>query len=93
MRQMIDRSHSPSPSFSLSRGSYAGLLVSAAALVVVALFVFWLMNFTSNGADVGMAAAAVALLAIAGVLLRILLDIREKAAGQARLRLADPTDF
>jgi hypothetical protein len=35
----------------------------------------------------------VALLAIAGVLLRILLDIREKAAGQVRYRLTDPTNF
>ena len=88
MPQRIDRSRSPapSPSFCLSRGSYTGLLVSAVALVVVALFVFWLMTYTSNSADVGMAVAAVALLVIAGVLMRILLEIREKAAGQARYR-------
>lgn len=95
MPDTADRSRSSpsSPAFSLSRGGYAGLFISAVALIVVALFVFWLMSYTSNSADVGMAVAAVALLVIAGVLMRILLEIREKAARQMRYRLADPTDF
>jgi hypothetical protein len=65
--------------FHLSRQRYVGLLASAAGLLADACLLFWLMKYTSDTVDAGMALAAVALLVIAGFLLRILKNVHEDA--------------
>ncbi len=69
--------------FRLNRRRYVGLLVVAAGLLADACFLFWLMRYTSDDVDAGMALAAVGLLVIAGVLLRILKNLHEDAGGCA----------